>query len=156
MAMAQAGEASLVREIERQYRSGDRAAALTRLELAVLATPSSSALRFQLGVLSSESGRSRQATDIFEALVQDHPELPEPYNNLAVLRAADGQLDQARALLEAALRADPAYATAHLNLGDVLVRLALRAYQSAARPLSQDAALNRRLQLAAELVALPR
>ena len=39
----------------------------------------------------------------FEQLTEDFPELPEPYNNLAVLYAADGQLDRARAALELAL-----------------------------------------------------
>ncbi len=146
-------DVQLAREIERQFRSGDRAAALDRAENAANAAPASTALRFTLGVLLSETGAARRAAGVFEALTQSHPELPEPYNNLAVLRAAEGRLDEARQLLDAALRADPAYGTAHLNLGDVLVRLAWRAYQRAEAQLPADAALQRRLRLAAELAS---
>ena len=67
--------------------------------------------------------------------------------------AAAGNLDGARAQLEVALRLDPDYRTAHENLGDVLMRLALRAFESAAGPRSEAALLNK-LRLARELAAL--
>jgi Flp pilus assembly protein TadD len=79
--------------------------------------------------------------------------LPEPYNNLAVLQAAAGQVDSARALLETALRLDPGYRTAHQNLGDVYVRLAQRAYEAAAGP-RPEPGLQNKLRLARELAAL--
>lgn len=81
-------------------------------------------------------------------------DLPEPYNNLAVLVAAGGQLDRARALLETALRLDPAYRTAHENLGDVFVRLAQRAYEAAATGPRSEASLLAKLRLARELAAV--
>ena len=71
---------------------------------------------------------------------------PEP-------RAAVGNLDGARAQLEAALRLDPTYRTAHENLGDVFVRLALRAFEAAAGPRSL-ATLTNKLRLARELAAV--
>jgi tetratricopeptide (TPR) repeat protein len=40
---------------------------------------------------------------VFTKLTDDYPELPEPYNNLAVLYAAAGQYDKARAALEMAI-----------------------------------------------------
>jgi tetratricopeptide (TPR) repeat protein len=48
-----------------------------------------------------------------------------------VLHAAAGRYDEARVALEAALRANPAYAVALENLGDVYARLAERAWQRA-------------------------
>ena len=69
---------------------------------------------------------------VFTALTEDLPSLPEPHNNLAVLQAANGQTRQARVSLEAAIRADPEYAVAHENLGDVHMRLALESYRNAA------------------------
>jgi Flp pilus assembly protein TadD len=83
-------------------------------------------------------------------MIESFPDLPEPYNNLAVLQAAAGQLDRARALLEIALRMDPSYRTAHENLGDVFVRLAQRAYEAASGPRS-EAALQTKLRLTREL-----
>src|SRR6478735_8377352 len=54
--------------------------------------------------------------------------LPEPYNNLAALYAAQSQFDKARAALEMAIKLNPDYATAHENLGDVYARLAAQSY----------------------------
>ena len=57
--------------------------------------------------------------------------MPEPYNNLAVIYASQNELEKARAALDMALRNNPSYTIAHENLGDILTRLALQAYQRA-------------------------
>ena len=151
---AQAAEAgNPAREIEQQFRRGETALAWQRLDQALAAPPGDTRLRFLKGVMLSETGRAAEASTLFERLTQEFPDLPEPYNNLAVLLAAAGNLDGARAQLEAALRLDPSYRTAHENLGDVFLRLALRAFESAAGPRSEAALLNK-LRLARELAAL--
>ena len=82
------------------------------------------------GILRARAGRVSEAIDIFEALRRDQPDMSEPYNNLAVLYAVDGRLDDARKTLLAALerRRD---AVVYANLGDVYTKLARRAYQQA-------------------------
>ena len=140
-----------VRAIEQQFRNGDMGAALQRLELATAARPGDAGLRFLQGVLLSESGRTGEAVPVFERMTEDFPDQPEPYNNLAVIEAARGQLDRARSLLETALRLDPAYRTAHENLGDVFVRLAQRAYEAATSGPSAEPALKTKLRLVREL-----
>ena len=140
------------RELEQQFRRGETTLAWQRLDQALAAAPGDTGLRFLKGVMLSESGRVAEASVLFERLTQEFPDLPEPYNNLAVLQAAAGNLDGARAQLEAALRLDPGYRTAHENLGDVFVRLALRAFESAAGPRSEAALLNK-LRLVRELAA---
>ena len=82
------------------------------------------------GILRARAGRVSEAIDVFEALRRDHPDMSEPYNNLAVLYAVDGRLDDARTTLLAALerRRD---AVAYANLGDVYTKLARRAYRQA-------------------------
>ncbi|MDT7835294.1 tetratricopeptide repeat protein [Aquabacterium sp. OR-4] len=139
------------RAIEQQYRHGDPAQALQRLNTALAARPGDAALRFLQGVLLAEGGQSSQAAATFERLTQEFPDLPEPHNNLAVLHAAAGRLDAARAALETALQLDPAYRAAHENLGDVYVRLAARAYAAAADAARPEPALQRKLQLARDL-----
>ena len=141
------------RAIELQFRGGERQQALLRLAQALAARPTDASLRFLQGVLLSESGRPTEAVPVFERMTEDFPDLPEPYNNLAVLQAAAGQLDRARALLETALRLDPSYRTAHENLGDVFVRLAQRAYEAAAASPQAEPALKTKLRLARDLVA---
>ena len=141
------------RAIELQFRGGEPKQALQRLAQALAARPADASLRFLQGVLLSESGRPAEAAPVFERMTEDFPDLPEPYNNLAVLQAAAGQLDRARALLETALRLDPSYRTAHENLGDVFVRLAQRAYEAAAASPQAEPALKTKLRLARDLVA---
>lgn len=140
-------------DIERQYRGGDTRQAVLQLEQALAQRPGDAPLRFLQAVLASEAGQTAQATRLLERMTEEFPDLPEPYNNLAVLQAAGGQLDRARNLLETALRLDPAYRTAHENLGDVFVRLAQRAYESAAGPRSEPL-LQTKLRLARELATL--
>lgn len=139
------------RDIERLFRSGDLALAEQRVDLAIAAQPGSPRLRFLKGVMLSETRRETEAMAVFESLTQDHPDLPEPYNNLAVLHAARGQLDRARELLEQALRQDPAYFAAQENLGDVFIRLAHRAYERASADTRAEPALLRKLRLVREI-----
>ncbi|SFF77765.1 Tetratricopeptide repeat-containing protein [Duganella sp. CF458] len=82
-------------------------------------------------MILSEQGKTADAINVFQKLTEDYPELPEPYNNLAVLHAAAGNYDKARVALERAIRTNPAYATAHENLGDVYAKLASQSYDKA-------------------------
>jgi Flp pilus assembly protein TadD len=118
-------------EIARLFAAGQSTEAFERLDRALAARPRDPQLRFQKGVMLAELQRSDEAAAVFTDLSIDYPELPEPYNNLAVIQAARGDFDQARASLEAALRAQPAYAVAHQNLGDIYTQLARRAYAQA-------------------------
>jgi tetratricopeptide (TPR) repeat protein len=130
---------------------GRTADALAALELALQASPSDVRLRFLKGVLLTREGRDADAIDVFRALSQEFPELPEPHNNLAALHAARGELDKARAALDEAIRALPSYALGHENLGDVHLRLAMRAWERAARLDPANTAASTKLKLAQEL-----
>lgn len=139
------------REVEQLFRNGDTAQALRKADEAIAQRPRDAAMRFLRAVVLSESKRTAEAIDALTRMTEDFPELPEPYNNLAVLQAAQGQVDRARELLETALRHDPTYLTAHENLGDIHVRLALRAYERAAPGGRADATLQRKLRLTRDL-----
>jgi len=141
-------------EVQRLMRAGDPAAALARLEGITPEQAREPRWRFARGVLLAEIGRSQEAVDVYTALTQEFPELAEPYNNLAVLRAAQGRLDDARAALETALRLDPTHREARENLGEVYVRLAVRLWESlgpAPGRREPDADLARKLRLAREI-----
>lgn len=79
------------------------------------------------GILHAHEGRVGEAIEIFDRLRRDHPDMPEPWNNLAVLLASQGRLDEARETLLAALGLQPS-AIGYANLGDVYASLAQRAY----------------------------
>lgn len=87
--------------------------------------------RFHKGLVLTEQGKTAEAIKVFSALTDDYPDLPEPYNNLAVLYAGQGQFDKAKLLLERAISTHPSYATAHENLGDIYAKMASQAYDRA-------------------------
>ena len=92
--------------------------------------PNAPRLRLLHGILRAREGRPYEAIAIFDRLRNDRPEMFEPYNNLAVLYAEQGRLDDARDALMAALERRPD-AVAYANLGDIYMRLADRAYSRA-------------------------
>ena len=112
-------------------RAGKLAEALARADQYIASKPRDPQMRFIKGVIQTESGKPADAISTFTQITQDYPELPEPYNNLAVLYAGQSQFDKARAALEMAIRTNPSYATAHENLGDVYAKLASQAYSKA-------------------------
>jgi len=125
---AQADEVS---DINKMLRAGQLPAALAKVDVALSQHPKDAQLRFIKGMILSEQGKSADAINIFQKLTEDYPELPEPYNNLAVLHASAGNYDKARVALERAIRTNPTYATAHENLGDVYAKLASQSYDKA-------------------------
>ncbi|ODS97177.1 MAG: hypothetical protein ABS56_10310 [Lautropia sp. SCN 69-89] len=127
--------------------------ALAAIDAGLKATPNDLQLRFERGVVLADSGRTDDAIEVFEALTQEFPELPEPHNNLAALYAARGELDRARAALEDAVRALPSYSLANENLGDIHLRLAERAYQRAVQADAGNRAARGKLALARELIS---
>ena len=118
-------------EVQKLQQSGQAAAALARADKYIAANPRDPQMRFIKSGLLSAVGQRAEAEELLTNLTRDYPELPEPWNNLAVLHASRGQLDKADEALQAALRINPAYATALENLGDVRVRQASEAYQRA-------------------------
>ncbi len=115
-------------DVSQMLRAGRLADALARVDRHLVTKPRDPQMRYFKGVIQRESGQTAEALATFTKLTEDYPELPEPYNSLAVLHAAQGDLDKARIALEMAIRANPGYATAHENLGDLQARLARQAY----------------------------
>lgn len=126
-----AAEVTALDEAQKLLDSGRAQAALEKASSHVTANPTDPEGRFLQGLALAEMGRAEEAIKIFEAITLDYPDLPEPYNNLAVLRAQRGEYDKARGALEEAIRTHPSYGTAHENLGDIYTILATVAYNKA-------------------------
>ena len=88
-------------------------------------------LLFYKGIIETNMGKNNQAIDTFRDLTERFPTLPEPFNNLAVLYAEKGQYDLAKKILEQAIKTNPSYLTAHINLGDIFTKMASEAYNNA-------------------------
>ena len=115
-------------DVLQMHRSAKHADALRKADQYLVGKPRDPQKRFLKGVILSDTGKQDDALAMFAKLTEDFPELPEPYNNLAVIYASQSQYDKARVALEMAVRTNPGYATAHENLGDVYLRLAGQAY----------------------------
>jgi len=106
-------------------------AALDKVD-AYLATHQQDArAQFIKGVILTRQDKRPEAIGIFSELTKKHPELPEPYNNLAVLYADQGQYEKARQALEMAMKTHPSYSVAYENLGGVYAKMASDAYDKA-------------------------
>lgn len=113
------------------WLQGQHQQALQTVQTALKLAPNDARLRFAQAVMQTGLGQLSEAEAGLVALTQDNPDLADPYNNLAVLYAGRGELERAREALEQALRLQPEHALAQENLGDVLIRLSLRAYERA-------------------------
>ena len=120
-----------LREAQKLYGQGKVQPAMDKVDQFLKAQPRDPQGRFLKGLLLTEQHRTDDAIKVFTGLTEDYPELPEPYNNLAVLYASQGNYDKAKSALELAIHTHPSYATAHENLGDIYAQLASRAYDRA-------------------------
>lgn len=132
-------------------RKGDPKAALVQIEEILKDTPNEAPARFLKGIVLAELHRTQEAIQVFSALTRDRPELPEPYNNLAVLYAADGNFDEARKQLDLAIRTHPSYAVAHENLGDIYAKMASMAYGKALQLDQANTSAQTKLELIRDL-----
>lgn len=118
-------------DISKHIRAGQFNEALAKVDAALVQRPKDAQMRFLKGLIFTEQNKNAEAINIFVKMTEDFPDLPEPYNNLAVLYASNGQYDKAKGALEAAIKTHPTYATAYENLGDVYAKLASQAYEKA-------------------------
>jgi tetratricopeptide (TPR) repeat protein len=120
-----------LQEANQLFKQGQLDRALERVNAHLAKNPKDARGRFMRGIIFTEQNKPNDAIKVFTELTQEFPELPEPYNNLAVLYASQGQYDKARTALEMAIRTHPSYATAHENLGDIYAKMASQAYDKA-------------------------
>lgn len=124
-------QADDIQDANKLFKQGQHAQALEKVNAFLVNKPKDAQARFLKGLILAEQGNTADAIAVFSSLTQDYPELPEPYNNLAVLYAGQGQYEKAKEQLEMAIRTNPTYATAHENLGDIYAKMASQAYDRA-------------------------
>lgn len=140
-----------LKDISQLASQGQHAQALEKVNAYLTSHPGDVSGLFLKGVILTEQNKSAEAIRIFTAITEAHPELPEPYNNLAVLYADQGQYDKARLALEKAIKTHPSYATAHENLGDIYAKMASDAYDKALQLDRSNARAQTKLSLVKEL-----
>ncbi len=143
-------------QIEKLLQNERPAQALELAELGLEKSPKSAQLRFMKAVSLETLGRTDEAVRELRGIIAAFPEIPEPYNNLAVIEAKLGQLEEAEELLHKALLINPEFALARKNLGDVYLALARECYEAAQPKLPRNSALKTRLDALKRLEAAAR
>ncbi|HSG24119.1 MAG TPA: tetratricopeptide repeat protein [Azonexus sp.] len=139
-------------EVQRLIKQGQYPQALEKVDAYLSTKPKDAQGRFLKGLIYTEMNKPAEAIAVFTKLTEDYPELPEPYNNLAVLYAQQKQYDKARTALEMAIRTHPSYAIAYENLGDVYAKLASQAYDKALQLDNANATTQNKLALIRDLI----
>jgi Flp pilus assembly protein TadD len=116
-------------DVERELKQSRFDQVLDLTQKALSERPRDPQMRFWHALALDQLGRGPEALQAYQSLAQDHPELPEPHNNLGVLLLRQGQIDEAQEAFQMALRMDTAYAEAMENLGDVLLLQARKLYE---------------------------
>jgi len=124
-------------DIEELIRTKQWTQAQQKLQLAIKqsapspSSPISPQWRLMNSQILAGQGQLAPAIEELQSLIQDYPELPEPYNNLGVILAARGQYEAAVSALTSAIQARPNYKIALQNLGDLYSAMAQQAYAQA-------------------------
>ena len=105
--------------------------------------------RFLIAYAHQRAGQTDLAAALYRDLINEHPELPEPRNNLAMILLAAGDYDRASVLLVDALNTHPSYATAYANLSAIYKGIASEAYRRAVNESSEPARHTNNIELAA-------
>ena len=140
-----------IQDINKLFKQNQHAQALKRVDTYLIKNPNDAQARFLKGLILTTQLKTNDAISIFSSLTEDYPELPEPYNNLAVLYAGQGQYDKARVALEMAIHNHPNYATAQENLGDIYAKMASQAYERALQLDRKNTATQTKLALINDL-----
>lgn len=140
-------------DVAKLYQQGNLGKALEQANAYLATKPKDAQMRFHKGLILTEQKKTMDAISVFSSLTEDYPDLPEPYNNLAVLYASQGQYDKAKGALEAAIRTHPSYSTAHENLGDIYAKLASQAYGKALQLDNRNAGAQTKLAMVKDLFA---
>jgi len=139
-------------DVQRLIKQGQYPQAMEKVDAYLSSRPKDAQGRFLKGLIYTEMNKPADAIAVFTKLSEDYPELPEPYNNLAVLYAQQKQYDKARTALEMAIRTHPSYAIAYENLGDVYAKLASQAYDKALQLDNSNSTTQNKLALIRDLI----
>jgi tetratricopeptide (TPR) repeat protein len=146
--------ATSLTEVRALINEGKFDKALSDVDDILAEEPENIQARFTRGIILTRMNRLKDAEIIFLQLINDHPELPEPYNNLAVIYASQGKYEKANEALKQAINTHPSYATAHENMGDIYAKMASQAYNQALELDNTNEAAREKLSLVNELFSV--
>ena len=149
LAATAASAATSIQQLQQLLKQQQYANAADAGEQLLAQNPRHANARFLTAYAYQMSAQPEKAEMLYQNLIKDNPELPEPRNNLAMIYLAKGDYDRASQLLVEALNTSPSYATAYDNLSQIYKGIASEAYRRAVSESSEPAKYTHNIELTA-------
>jgi tetratricopeptide (TPR) repeat protein len=120
-----------LKSIMQLIEKGEKEKAAQQIDQYIKINPNDPRLMFIKGAVNADLKKYNEAINAFTYLTEKYPTLPEPFNNLALIYIELGDYGKAQKFLESALKINPEYFTAYINLGDLYSKRALVSYGKA-------------------------
>ncbi len=101
------GNSAGLETIKKALQSGQLDQAQKLIAQARESAPKDVQWQFMEGVIQAQQGQTDKAIDTFKKITEKNPEQSEAFNNLGVLYAAKGRLEESKVYLEKALHKSP-------------------------------------------------
>ncbi|MEM7563927.1 MAG: tetratricopeptide repeat protein [Pseudomonadota bacterium] len=138
-----------IQSLQQKIAQQNYASAIEQGRLLLKQNPHHAWLRFLTAYAYQLNQQPEQAIPLYQSVIRDNPELPEPRNNLAIIYLEQGDYDRASQLLVDAINTHPSYATAYENLSRIYTGLASEAYRRAISESAEPANYTHNIDLAA-------
>ena len=149
LATAAASAATSIKQLQQLLEQQQYADAANTGEQLLAQNPQHARTQFLTAYAYQMSAQPEKAEILYQNLIKDNPDLPEPRNNLAMIYLAKGDYDRASQLLVEALNTNPSYATAYDNLSQIYKGIASEAYRRAVSESSEPAKYTHNIELTA-------
>ncbi|MCZ6883161.1 MAG: hypothetical protein O7F15_09195 [Gammaproteobacteria bacterium] len=123
--------ASSIEDLKSLIDSENYAVAAETGEQLLIKHPGHARIQFLTAYAYQNNRQNWKAAYHYKKLILQHPGLPEPRNNLAMIYIADGDYEKASQLLIDAINTNNSYAIAYQNLNRIYASMASEAYQRA-------------------------
>jgi tetratricopeptide (TPR) repeat protein len=123
--------ATPIEEIQRLIDQNSFSLAATTGDQILIEQPTNAKIQFLTAYAYQMDQQMNRAKELYEHLIQEYPELPEPRNNLAMIYLDKGNSDKASQLLIDALNTHSSYSMAYNNLGRIYRSIASATYRQA-------------------------
>lgn len=132
--------------VEATAANGNPDLALQQLNTRLNQAPDDAKAAYLKGLILMQLGRTDNAERWFKMMQANFPDLPQPYNALAVIYTGRGDLLLAEQSLQTLLSKHPDNRTAQINLANIYVKLARENYSKALKTNPDDAMIAGKLK----------
>jgi hypothetical protein len=123
--------ATPIEELQRLIDQNSFSLAATTGDKILIEQPANAKIQFLTAYAYQMDQQINRAKELYERLIREYPELPEPKNNLAMIYLDKGNSDKASQLLINALNTHSSYSMVYNNLGRIYRSIASATYRQA-------------------------